>query len=81
MTFGQNGAITLNNTLLGGDLAGTYEMAMGETAQMMTVKTAMGNIVGKYAVAANGAVTFEVTEVTGDLAAGVNVGAVLSNAH
>ena len=81
MTFGQNGAITLNNTLLGGDLAGTYEMAMGETAQMMTVKTAMGNIIGKYAVAANGAVTFEVTEVTGDLAAGVNVGAVLSNAH
>ena len=79
MTFGQNGAITLNNTLLGGDLAGTYEMAMDGNNQVMTVKTAMGNITGTYAISAAGVVTFVVTAVTGDLAGGVNVGATLSN--
>lgn len=79
MTFGQNGAITLNNEALGGDLAGTYTMAMGEAGQLLTVKTSMGNITGTYSVNPMGKVTFTVTEVTGDLAAGVNVGAVLSN--
>lgn len=79
MTFGQNGAITLNCAALGGDLAGTYTMAMGETGQLLTVKTSMGNITGTYSVNPTGKVTFTVTEVTGDLAAGVNVGAVLSN--
>ena len=79
MTFGQNGAITLNNEALGGDLAGTYTMAMGEAGQLLTVTTSMGNITGTYAVNPMGKVTFTVTEVTGDLAAGVNVGAVLSN--
>ena len=79
MTFGQNGAITLNNSVLGGDLAGTYEMAMDGNNQVMTVKTAMGNITGTYAISATGVVTFVVTAVTGDLAAGVNVGATLSN--
>ena len=79
MTFGQNGAITLNCAALGGDLAGTYTMAMGEAGQLLTVKTSMGNITGTYSVNPMGKVTFTVTEVTGDLAAGVNVGAVLSN--
>ena len=79
MTFGQNGAITLNNEALGGDLAGTYTMAMDEAGQLLTVKTSMGNITGTYSVNPMGKVTFTVTEVTGDLAAGVNVGAVLSN--
>ena len=81
MTFGQNGAITLNCVALGGDLAGTYEMAMDGANQMITVKTSMGNITGKYAISAAGVVTLEVTAVTGDLAAGVNVGAVLANAN
>lgn len=81
MTFGQNGAITLNNEALGGDLAGTYTMAMGEAGQLLTVKTSMGNITGTYSVNPMGKVTFTVTEVTGDLAAGVNVGAVLTNAE
>ena len=79
MTFGQNGAITLSCQALGGDLAGTYEMAMGENGQEMTVKTSMGNITGTYAVNPAGKVTLTITAVTGDLAAGVNVGAVLSN--
>ena len=81
MTFGQNGAITLNCAALGGDLAGTYEMAMDGANQIMTVKTSMGDITGKYAISAAGVVTLEVTAVTGDLAAGVNVGAVLANAN
>ena len=79
MTFGQNGAVTLNCAALGGDLAGTYEMAMGETSQEITIKTSMGNITGTYSVNPAGQVTLTVTAVTGDLAAGVNVGAVLSN--
>lgn len=79
MTFGQNGAITLNNEALGGDLAGTYTMAMSGANQLLTVTTSMGNITGTYSVNPMGKVTFTVTEVTGDLAAGVNVGAVLSN--
>lgn len=79
MTFGQNGVVTLNCQALGGDLAGTYTMAMGEAGQLLTVKTSMGNITGTYSVNPMGKVTFTVTEVTGDLAAGVNVGAVLSN--
>lgn len=79
MTFGQNGAITLNNEALGGNLAGTYTMAMGEAGQLLTVKTSMGNITGTYSVNPMGKVTFTVTEVTGGLAQGVNVGAVLSN--
>ena len=79
MTFGQNGAVTLNCQALGGDLAGTYTMAMGEAGQLLTVKTSMGNITGTYSVNPMGKVTFTVTEVTGDLTAGVNVGAVLSN--
>ena len=79
MTFGQSGAITLNCAALGGDLAGTYTMAMGEAGQLLTVQTSMGNITGTYSVNPMGKVTFTVTEVTGDLAAGVNVGAVLSN--
>ena len=79
MTFGQNGAVTLNNEALGGDLAGTYTMAMGEAGQLLTVKTSMGNITGTYSVNPMGKVTFTVTEVTGGLAQGVNVGAVLSN--
>ena len=79
MTFGQNGVVTLHNEMLGGDLAGTYTMAMGEAGQLLTVKTSMGNITGTYSVNPMGKVTFTVTEVTGDLAAGVNVGAVLSN--
>ena len=81
MTFGQNGAVTLHNDMLGGDLAGTYTMAMGEAGQLLTVKTSMGNITGTYSVNPMGKVTFTVTEVTGDLAAGVNVGAVLTNAE
>ena len=80
MTFGQNGAVTLHNEMLGGDLAGTYEMAMGDGNQIITIKTAMGNITGTYSVNAAGEVTLTVTAVTGDLAAGVNVGAVISNA-
>ncbi len=79
MTFGQKGAVTLNNENLGGDLAGTYTMAMGEAGQLLTVKTSMGNITGTYSVNPMGKVTFTVTEVTGGLAQGVNVGAVLSN--
>lgn len=79
MTFGQNGAITLNNEALGGNLAGTYKMAMSGADQLLTVTTSMGNITGTYSVNPMGKVTFTVTEVTGDLAAGVNVGAVLSN--
>ena len=79
ITFGQNGAVTLNCAALGGDLAGTYEMAMDGANQMMTIKTSMGNITGTYAISAAGVVTFVVTAVTGDLAAGVNVGATLSN--
>lgn len=79
ITFGQNGAVTLNCAALGGDLAGTYEMAMDGANQMMTIKTSMGNITGTYAISAVGVVTFVVTAVTGDLAAGVNVGATLSN--
>ena len=39
----------------------------------------MGNITGTYSVSDRGVVTMTVTAVTGDLAAGVNVGAVLSN--
>ncbi len=80
MTFGQNGAITLNCAALGGDLAGTYEMAMGETSQEITIKTSKGNITGTYSVNPAGQVTLTVTAVTGDLAAGVNVGAVITNA-
>ena len=79
MTFGQDGAVTLHNDMLGGDLAGTYTMAMGEDGQLLTVKTSMGNITGTYSVNPMGKVTFTVTEVTGGLAQGVNVGAVLSN--
>ena len=79
MTKGQKGAVTLNNENLGGDLAGTYTMAMGETGQLLTVNTSMGNITGTYSVNPMGKVTFTVTEVTGGLAQGVNVGAVLSN--
>ena len=79
MTFGQNGVVTLHNDMLGGDLAGTYTMAMGEAGQLLTVKTSMGNITGTYSVNPMGKVTFTVTEVTGGLAQGVNVGAVLSN--
>jgi hypothetical protein len=79
MTFGQNGAITLNCVALGGDLAGTYKMAMSGADQLLTVTTSMGNITGTYSVNPMGKATFTVTEVTGDLAAGVNVGAVLSN--
>jgi len=79
MTFGQNGVITLNNEALGGNLAGTYTMAMSGADQLLTVTTSMGNITGTYSVNPMGKVTFTVTEVTGDLAAGVNVGAVLSN--
>ena len=79
ITFGQNGAVTLHNEMLGGDLAGTYEMAMGESGQLITIKTSMGNITGTYAVNPAGKVTLTVTEVTGGLASGVNVGAVLSN--
>ncbi len=79
MTFGQKGAVTLNCQALGGDLAGTYTMAMGQDGQLLTVKTSMGNITGTYSVNPTGKVTFTVTEVTGDLAAGVNVGAALSN--
>ena len=79
MTFGQNGAITLNNEALGGNLAGTYTMAMSGADQLLTVTTSMGNITGTYAVNPAGKVTFTVTAVEGDLAAGVNVGAVLSN--
>ena len=79
MTFGQNGTVTLHNDMLGGDLAGTYKMAMSEANQLMTIETAMGNITGTYAVNPAGKVTFTVTAVEGDLAAGVNVGAVLSN--
>lgn len=81
MTFGQNGAITLHNEALGGDLAGTYKMAMSGADQLLTVTTSMGNITGTYSVNPMGKVTFTVTEVTGDLAAGVNVGAVLTNAE
>ena len=81
MTFGQNGAITLHNEMLGGDLAGTYEMAMDGVNQMMTVKTSMGNITGTYSVNLAGIVTLTITEVTGGLAQGVNVGAVLANAN
>ena len=80
MTFGQNGAITLNCAALGGDLAGTYEMAMDGANEIITIKTAMGNITGTYSVNAAGVVTLTVTAVDGDLAAGVNVGAVISNA-
>ena len=79
MTFGQNGVVTLHNDMLGGDLAGTYKMAMSGSDQLMTIETAMGNITGTYAVNPAGKVTFTVTAVEGDLAAGVNVGAVLSN--
>jgi hypothetical protein len=79
MTFGQNGTVTLHNDMLGGDLAGTYKMAMSGADQLMTIETAMGNITGTYAVNPMGKVTFTVTAVEGDLAAGVNVGAVLSN--
>ena len=79
MTFGQNGAVTLHNDMLGGDLAGKYKMAMSGADQLMTIETAMGNITGTYAVNPAGKVTFTVTAVEGDLAAGVNVGAVLSN--
>ena len=79
MTFGQNGTVTLHNDMLGGDLAGTYKMAMSGADQLMTIETAMGNITGTYAVNPAGKVTFTVTAVEGDLAAGVNVGAVLSN--
>ena len=79
MTFGQNGVVTLHNDMLGGDLAGKYMMAMSEANQLMTIETAMGNITGTYAVNPAGKVTFTVTAVEGDLAAGVNVGAVLSN--
>ncbi len=79
MTFGQNDAITLNCQALGGDLAGTYTMAMGQDGQLLTVKTSMGNLTGTYSVNPMGKVTFTVTEVTGGLAQGVNVGAVLSN--
>ena len=79
MTFGQNGTVTLHNDMLGGDLAGTYKMAMSGSDQLMTIETAMGNITGTYAVNPAGKVTFTVTAVEGDLAAGVNVGAVLSN--
>ena len=80
MTFGQNGAITLTCAALGGDLAGTYEMAMDGANQIITIKTAMGNITGTYSVNATGVVTLTVTAVTGDLATGVNVGAVITNA-
>ena len=79
MTFGQNGAVTLHNDMLGGDLAGKYKMAMSGSDQLMTIETAMGNITGTYAVNPMGKVTFTVTAAEGDLAAGVNVGAVLSN--
>ena len=79
MTFGQNGAVTLHNDMLGGDLTGTYTMAMGETGQLLTVKTSMGDLTGTYSVNPMGKVTFTVTEVTGGLAQGVNVGAALSN--
>ena len=80
MTFGQKGAITLNCAALGGDLAGTYSMSAGDGNQIITIKTSMGNITGTYSVNAAGVVTLTVTAVTGDLAAGVNVGAVISNA-
>jgi hypothetical protein len=79
MTFDQNGVVTLNCAALGGDLLGTYKMAMSGANQLMTIETAMGNITGTYAVNPMGKVTFTVTAVEGDLAAGVNVGAVLSN--
>ena len=79
MTFGQNGVVTLHNDMLGGDLPGTYKMAMSGANQLMTIETAMGNITGTYAVNPMGKVTFTVTAVEGDLTAGVNVGAVLSN--
>ncbi len=79
MTFGQNGTVTLNCEALGGNLAGAYKMAMSGVDQLMTIETAMGNITGTYAVNPLGKVTFTVTAVEGDLAAGVNVGAVLSN--
>ncbi len=81
MTFGQNGVVTLNCAALGGDLAGTYAMSMNNADQLITIKTSMGNIVGTYSVDMAGLVTLTVTEVTGDLAAGVNVGAVLTNAE
>ena len=81
MTFGQNGVVTLNCAALGGDLAGTYAMSMNNADQLITIKTSMGNIVGTYSVDMAGLVTLTVTGVTGDLAAGVNVGAVLTNAE
>ena len=78
MTFGTNNNVTLTCAALGGDLAGTYEMAMG-VQQTITITTSMGTITGTYGVDGSGTVTLQITEVTGDLAAGVNVGATLSN--
>ena len=80
MTIGQKGALTLSCEALGGDLPATYSMSMSEGQQMMTVVSSMGNITGTYSVSNRGVVTFTVTAVTGDLTAGVNVGAILSNA-
>ena len=81
MTFGDNGAVTLNNTNLGGDLVGKYWMEMQSPDQVFIIETSKGSITGKYTVSNTGVVTFTVTYVEGDLAAGVNVGAVLTNAH
>ena len=81
ITFGQKGVVTLTCAALGGNLAGTYAMSMSNTDQLITIKTSMGNIVGTYSVNMAGLVTLTVTEVTGSLAGGVNVGAVLTNAE
>lgn len=79
ITFGQKGALTLSCAALGGNLSATYSMSMVEGQQYITIKSSMGDITGTYSVSDRGVVTMTVTAVTGDLAAGVNVGAVLSN--
>ena len=83
-TFGENGAVGLTCAALGGTVNGTYALRMGESAQEMVITVSgdvAGTITGTYAVSAQGIVTFTVTAATGAFAAGVNVGAVLSNAQ
>lgn len=79
LTFGKDGAVQLTCAALGGDLSGTYQLQVNEGTQYMLIKTSMGNITGSYSIDLQGKVTFTVVAVTGDLAAGVNVGATLTN--
>ena len=79
--FGNAGAVSLTCANAGlNDVAGKYTMAMSEAGQVMTITVGENTLKGIYAVnAATGAVTFTITEATGDFAALVAVDTVFSN--